>query len=212
MRRAIGMSVWLLAVLVGGCCDAPEGESGMGDPGAGAEGITAAPMAETPLEPTPPPPAVPEGEAKSSYTSVALHKDCMRRDEPADERDWSGDYSCPGFGGYEVSVGTADMRSQLWLKGHGVDKTFVDDPGYVPPGRFEALTEKVIEWRYKVVDGDKQTYALIFRMMGQDFDTDKDVSRLEVVRLMGSKACMIGSTTSNEEARQIADDPALSCP
>ncbi len=193
----------------------PEG-SGEGASGASGEG-TGIPMAEPPppAEPTPvvevPPPLT--GPAKHEYTSVALHEDCKRLDTPPEgEPDWAGEYDCPGFGGYEVRIGTADLRSSLSLVKDGQAIHFGSDPNFKEPGQFAYVTDKKIEWRYRRSGDEERAHALIFRVFGQDPETYKDVSHLTVARLEGSRGCVLGTTASNTEAREMADDVSRRCP
>jgi hypothetical protein len=166
-------------------------------------------------EPTPEPQAIPvlTGPAKYEYTSVALHGDCRRLDTPPEgEPDIAGEYDCPGFAGYQVRIGTADLRSSLSLVKDGKSIHFGSDPEYREPGQFAYVTDKVIEWRYREADGEAHAHALIFRVFGQDPETFEDVSHLIVARLAGTRACVLGTTSSNKEARKLADDPERTCP
>ena len=69
------------------------------------------------------------------------------------------------------------------------------------PGAFTFVSGKAAEWRYR----GESLIALIFRIAGSDLQTDKLKSELMVVRLGGEKSCVIGISTSNEKAREIAE-------
>ena len=174
------------------------------------------PSVEVTPEPTPAPEVVPvlTGPVKHEYTSVALHEKCERLDVPTPgEPDLGGEYGCPGFDGYQVRIVTADVRSVLNLVTRGEEIHFASDPHYSEPGQFAYVTGKVIEWRYRKDDGgEPRAHALIFRIYGQDPDTFKDVSHLVVARLEGARGCVLGTTRSNSEAQEMADDVGLRCP
>jgi hypothetical protein len=105
-----------------------------------------------------------------------------------------------------------DSRSNIGLLPRGaaykksarfrVDSTVV--------GSFPSIEGKRLEWRYH---GSKLV-ALIVRMVGaNDYDGTEFrglvVFRVDTVKL--DQACVIGKTTSNEEARGIADDLGRPC-
>ena len=69
------------------------------------------------------------------------------------------------------------------------------------PGAFPFVSGKAAEWRYK----GEALIALIIRIAGSDLETEKLKSELMVVRLGGKKSCVIGISTSNEKAREIAE-------
>jgi len=173
------------------------------------------PVTEVATEATPQPEPVPvlTGRARHEYTSVTLLEDCTRLDPPSpDEPDLGGEFDCPGFGKYDVRVATADVRSVLSLVREGREIHFASDPEYSEPGQFAYVTDKVVEWRFREADGERHAHALLFRIHGQDPDTFEDVSHLIVARLEGTRGCVLGTTRSNEEAREMADDVELRCP
>jgi len=110
---------------------------------------------------------------------------------------------CPGREGYRVFHVGGDSRSWIVIKSG--EETVIDlynDVMRNEPGAFPFVSGKVAEWRYQ---GDA-LIALIFRVAGSDLETDKLKSELMVVRLGGKKSCVIGISTSNEKAREIADN------
>jgi hypothetical protein len=153
--------------------------------------------------------------ARSEYTS--LDAGCKVLWRAADERSLpplpdSFKSICPGRDGIRVILEGGDDRS--WI-------------GLLPPGakydqgtRLHAnwagapqVTGKRLEWRYH---GPKLA-ALIVRMEWTDQSDDrgtKVVSGLIIWRVDTAKpdqACLIGQTTSNEQARAIADDLSKQC-
>jgi|ETNmetMinimDraft_26_1059896.scaffolds.fasta_scaffold62564_2 hypothetical protein len=221
-RGLVGLGA-AVAIGVGaaGCCrSGTSGAAGDGptaSPAGTPDGIAGVPdpppaVAEEPMPEAPAPPVL-TGPAKHEYTSVALHGDCRRLDTPPEgEPDIAGEYDCPGFAGYQVRIGTADLRSSLSLVKDGQSIHFGSDPEYREPGQFAYVTDKVIEWRYREADGEAHAHALIFRVFGQDPETFEDVSHLIVARLAGTRACVLGTTSSNKDARKLADDAERSCP
>jgi hypothetical protein len=111
---------------------------------------------------------------------------------------------CPGKDHYRVFHQGGDLRS--WIVVKKDDEIVIDLYNEVmqnAPGSFAGVFGKKMEWRYL----GKTPIAIIFRIAGSDYtDTGiKNKSKLLVVRLAGENACVIGTTTSNEEARKIAD-------
>ena len=119
---------------------------------------------------------------------------------------------CPGRNGMQVILEGGDSRSNIGLLPRGaaykegarfrVDHTVV--------GSFPNIEGKRLEWRYR---GSKLV-ALIVRMVGGNDHDGTDFHGLVVFRVDTAKldqACVIGKTTSNEEARGIADDLGRPC-
>jgi hypothetical protein len=80
-------------------------------------------------------------------------------------------------------------------------------------GGFPQVTGKRLEWRYH---GPKLAALIVREEWTEQFDADgtKDVSGLTIWRVDAAKllqACLIGQTTSNEEAHAIADDQSKPC-
>ncbi len=112
----------------------------------------------------------------------------------------------------EVNNISGDARSWIGLVPRGAKY----DNGkrlYANWGGFPEVTGKRLEWRYR---GQKLA-ALIVRMdwtEQSDAGGTKDVSGLIIWRVDTTKldqACVIGRTTSNEEASAIADDLSKRC-
>lgn len=140
---------------------------------------------------------------RSVYTSL---EKCDVIESSEQEGDAEIDYftaECPGRERYRVFHIGGDSRSWIVIKSG--EETVIDlynDVMRNEPGAFPFVSGKVAEWRYK---GDS-LIALIFRIAGSDLETGKLKSELMVVRLGGEKSCVIGTSTSNEKARMIADN------
>ena len=140
---------------------------------------------------------------RSVYTSL---KECRIIESSEQEADAEIDYfsmECPGREGYRIFHDGEDARSWLVIKrGEATVIDLYDDVMRNEPGAFPFVSGEVAEWRYK----GESLIALIFRIAGSDLETDKLKSELMVVRLDGKKSCVIGTSTSNEKAREIADN------
>jgi hypothetical protein len=119
---------------------------------------------------------------------------------------------CPGRDGMRVILEGGDARSWIGLLPRGAKY----DQGkrlYANWGGFPEVTGKRLEWRYH---GPKLA-ALIVRMEWTEqsnADDTKVVSGLVIWRVNAVKlgrTCVIGQTTSNEEAQAIADDLNKRC-
>ena len=118
---------------------------------------------------------------------------------------------CPGRNGMQVILEGGDSRSNIGLLPRGAaykeGARFRVDHAVV--GSFPNIEGKRLEWRYH---GSKLV-ALIVRMVGGN-DDGTEFHGLVVFRVDTAKldqACVIGKTTSNEEARGIADDLGRPC-
>lgn len=139
---------------------------------------------------------------RSVYTSL---EECRVIESSEQEADVEIDYftaECPGREGYRIFQIGGDSRSWIVIKrGEKTVLDLYDDVMQNQPGAFPFVSGKVAEWRYR----DESLIALIFRIAGSNLETEKLKSALIVVRFGVKQACMIGITTSNEEARVIAD-------
>ena len=139
---------------------------------------------------------------RSVYTSL---EKCDVIESSEQEADAEIDYftaECPGREGYRILHVGGDSRSWIVIKrGEKTVLDLYDDVMRNQPGAFPFVSGKVAEWRYK----GEALIALIFRIAGSDLETDKLKSELMVVRLGGEKSCVIGTSTSNEKAREIAE-------
>jgi hypothetical protein len=156
-----------------------------------------------------------EQTARSKYTS--LDTGCKVLWRAADEQPLPPlpDYFksiCPGRDGMRVILEGGDDRSWIGLLPPGAKY----DQGtrlHANWGGAPQVTGKRLEWRYH---GPKLA-ALIVRMEWTEQSDDrgtKDLSGLIIWRVDTAKldqACLIGKTTSNEEARAIADDLSKQC-
>lgn len=144
-----------------------------------------------------PPPKAPD-DVKFEYTSIKP-KDC-RRSAAGD-----GDgLACPTFGESMVFIMPFDYGYYLQLRTGGVP---IDLHGAWAQS---SLTGKVVEWRYRDKDGKRTAHGLIYRVKNMLPGSDGE-SVLMVVRLRGSKSCVVGSTKSNSDARKMADDMSKGC-
>ncbi len=143
-----------------------------------------------------------DADYRSVYTSL---EKCDVIESSEQQDDAEIDYftaECPGSEGYRVFHIGGDSRSWIVIKSG--EETVIDlynDVMRNEPGAFPFVSGKVAEWRFK----GASLIAFIFRIAGSDLETDKLKSELIVVRFDAKKACMIGTSTSNEKAREIAD-------
>ena len=109
---------------------------------------------------------------------------------------------CPGKDGYRIFHEGGDLRSWIVIKqGNKVIADLLQAVMQNAPGPFPYVSGKVMEWRSL----GKTPIAIIFRIAGTNETGAQTKSKLLVVRLTGENACLIGTTTSNKEARKIAD-------
>jgi hypothetical protein len=160
--------------------------------------------------------ALAESTAHSEYTS--LDAGCKMLWRAADQHPPpplpdSFKSICPGRDGIRVILEGGDARSWIGLLPRGAK----GDQGkrlHANWGGFPQVTGKRLEWRY---EGPKLV-ALIVRVEWteqSDAGDTKDVSGLAIWRVDAAKldqACLVGQTTSNEEARAMADDLSKRCP
>lgn len=150
---------------------------------------------------------------ESFYTPLDLKK-CKMIESSENDPNAEMDYftaQCPGREGYDVIVSGGDMRSWIILKKNGI--AIYDSRVDIfenAPGGFPYVAGGALEWRHGV---DKKWRALIFRIAGQDdnnnvMDKPKDVSTLFVVKNLGGKFCLLGTSKTNEGARALADGEA----
>jgi hypothetical protein len=116
---------------------------------------------------------------------------------------------CPGRDGMRVILEGGDGRSWFGLLPPGVkyDQGTRLNANW---GGFPQVTGKRLEWRYH---GPKLA-GLIVREEWTEQSDLKNVSNLVIWRVDAAKldeACFIGQTTSNDEARAIADDLSKQC-
>ena len=146
---------------------------------------------------------------RSVYTSL---EKCDVIESSEQEEDAEIDYftaECPGREGYRIFHIGGDSRSWIVIKKE--DETVIDlynDVMSNEPGAFPFVSGRAAEWRYR----GESLIALIFRIAGSDLQTDKLKSELMVVRLGGEKSCVIGTSTSNEKAREIAESSKACLP
>ena len=160
------------------------------------------PSASPDPRPAAPPPSAAAGPPAARYTSLGA-SDCSR----ADAAEGAGVVAtCGGLGGYGVRVESHDHGSELDLTRGGRALGL----RYEAPGWMADVTDGKIEWRAR---GDAAPHALIFRVKWVDSSsgTNEPRSTLIVTRLDGGTVCEIGRTTSNESAREMADDSRRGC-
>ena len=143
-------------------------------------------------------------EPTSAYTSLN-QKTCKTIDKA---KDGDGEWTisrCGGRHGWQVFIDYDDARDQLRLARSG--KEFRLNHGVAT---FNSLGPR-IEWRMAAAGAP--AYALIYRVRWKDQATNKQRSRLVVVRLSKAGACRMGSVDShmtemNRRARRLADNSA----
>jgi hypothetical protein len=151
--------------------------------------------------------------AQSSYTAIrpeacgepppAVREEFANRDLEVQE--------CPAPDGWRLLFVSSNENSWLELRrgeaAWSAEEAVVYEQAL---GNFPSVAgSSVIEWRG---DAGGRARALIFRVVAQDRDDpDRRVSRLFVVRLAPDGPCLIGRSTTNEEAHALADGPAA-CP
>jgi hypothetical protein len=147
----------------------------------------------------------------SEYTSLE-NKDCkiLWRNTDLDVAIDSFGSVCPGRNGVRVILEGADARSWIGLLPLGAK--YDDGVRFYSPTMFRSFANvegKRLEWRYH---GPKLV-ALIVRMGQSDAEGKETfgliVFRVNIIRL--DQTCQMGQTTSNEEARALADDLARTC-
>ncbi len=154
------------------------------------------------------------------YTSLV---DCAPFLSSEWDDDNGGDYyaaECPALGGYRLFYLGGDARSWLELSKDGQSFSFAPwDLADAIEGFFPYVKGDFAEWRLSVSNTDTTndqpklaTHALIYRMAFSDLnDETKEIDRLIVLRLEPTKVCYLGSATTNEEARLLADDLTKAC-
>ncbi len=150
--------------------------------------------------------------ATSAYTSL-IERDCRvlrtyRTNPEVVLRDFF-ETICPGRNGFSVIFEGGDSRSNIGLLPRGA--IYQDGVRFhANIGSFPSIEGKRLEWRYH---GSKLV-ALIVRMVAGLEDDRSKFRGLVVFRVAPTKldqSCAIGKTTSNEEARGIADDLRKPC-
>ena len=146
-------------------------------------------------------------EADSVYTSIRS-ADCTTPPKevaaPYAARDL-GVQQCPAPDGWRLLLVSSDANTWIDLVGPGVTWSGERPIAYDSPiGNFPSVGgSPTVEWRR---DRSGRLTALIFRVSAQDPETlNTGRSRLYVVRLQTSAACVIGRAATNEEARKLAD-------
>lgn len=138
--------------------------------------------------------AAPALAADSIYTSLEGCRILEQTDEGAYAR-----LECPAPEGWGVELVDFDGRSHLILSHGGEEYSLERDMVLdFPFGQFPGVGQKA-EWRM----GAKGPQALIVRMYYTKDEAQKSV--LFVYGLQAGAPKLLGTTTSNEKARQIAD-------
>ena len=142
-------------------------------------------------------------DADSTYTSVKW-SDCRLLDRS--DQGGHSERMCPGVAGYTVRIHDSDHGGSLdLLRGERVVLRG-------PTTHWWDVTDKIVEWRFRRGD-PKRPFAFMFRMHcgGAPETCPSRMGKLQVVRLDGERACIIGTTPSNAEAHRIADDMKRPC-
>ena len=139
-----------------------------------------------------------DSNSRSFYTDL---KDCQLIEEGEEGR-WSV-RECPPQASYQLFLHDADNKNWLVIKqANEVVINLRNDILNNTPSDFPEISGP-IEWRVQ----KDSLIALIFRVLSKDqYVSPPEVkSKLFVVKLEGNKACLIGTTDSNEKAREMAD-------
>lgn len=128
----------------------------------------------------------------SSYTYL---DDCeFEADGSAQDEDWVR-YACEGYAGTRYWLTYHDSRYMNLSFGTRGGESAI----YLLADRNPRWP---LEWRHR----DARPYAVIARMVRPDLnDLSNTVTSLFVYGLRASGSCILGDTSSNEEARRIAD-------
>ena len=113
---------------------------------------------------------------------------------------------CPGLGNYRIFLQYLNKKSWIVIQQNGKTIANLKDEIMAQGWKFPHVSGKKAEWRY---DG-KSPIAFIFRIAG-DGVVPRMESKFIVVKLAIEKTCVIGVTTSNAEARKIADSQRSKC-
>jgi len=122
-----------------------------------------------------------------------------------------GVQQCGGVDGWRVLYVSSDANSWIELRAASASWSFEDAVIYERPiGLFPGVSsETPLEWR---VHPRRGPTALLFTVNAQNKDdAEGRVSEVYVVRIAGTKACLIGREASATAARTLADGPAA-CP
>ncbi len=152
-----------------------------------------------------------EDQFVSEYTSlkncrVLKHPGAPKENDPNDD----SKELCPSKEGYRVYIEGGDDRTWLVLR-KGKKETNLQGVGEGSM-QFPNINGSPLEWRYRVLNRQKNLSALIYRVVGQNGDTFKEVKKLCVVHFeKGDNYCPLSCVSTNEEARKLADT-TISCP
>lgn len=149
-------------------------------------------------------------ETSSSYTDMKA--DCIVVSMASEDApmDFYGS-ECKSYGGYTLKETGSDLR-------YGPELAYKDtEIDLQRPGNFHNMGSEKIEWIYDLTrgeegDGELKFKALIYRLSVADSNPNKkDKSVLYVVRLDKENSCIIGTASTNQAARKLANDPNAKC-
>lgn len=146
---------------------------------------------------------------KSVYTD--LNTDCVEISAATEEAPIDFyEAECKAFGGYRLLIEGGDLRYGPMLS---FGETTVD---LNRPGSFHDVGSTKIEWVYQhQIDsegaGRIEWKGLIYRLSVSSIEGDREDSILYSVRLDGHKSCLIGTSNSNEKARELVYNSRAHC-
>ena len=148
-------------------------------------------------------------ETKSVYTDMG--KDCITVSSPTDKAPIDFyESDCKAFGGFVLKQTGSDLRygPALSFEGKEIDLQ--------PPYSFHQMESSKVEWVYDLTQDEEgagtiKYKALIFRI-GMDGDSSgKPANKLYVVKLDGKNSCVIGTVSTNQAARALANNASAAC-
>lgn len=157
-------------------------------------------------------PTVVFAQTKTSSVYTDLKKDCIVVSDATDAAPIDFYTSeCKAFGGFTLKESGGDLRYGPELSFEGQEINLQRPPN------FHQMGSQKIEWVYDLIrgeegDGTLKFKALIYRLSIADVEPDRpDQSVLYVIRLNGKKSCLIGTSKTNEGARQLANNKSAPC-
>ncbi len=190
--------------------------------------------APSPTAALPEPSLTSAGAVTSVYTDLGAEgcKPTAESEKRAKDSDYMGDVEggdseCKSLPPYRIFMSYADMRSNLAVQLPGKEPASIQSYPFgsdVSESGFPYVSGKKLEWRAETVGGKTLPFALIYRVKSTSPDgsagAGKEREYLQVVKVSGAAACLIGSVpatgnaSANERAREVADTTARSatCP
>jgi hypothetical protein len=151
-------------------------------------------------------PAVAQGRLHSVYTSIAPDR-CSST--PALTREFAaqglGVQECRGVDGWRVLIVSSNEHTWFELRSARVTWSAEQEIVYDRPlGQFSTVgAVPRLEWR---VDARGVPHAIIVRVTARSPENpDRRLERLLIVGLDPTRVCVVGTATTNRDARRLAD-------